>query len=182
MGFSNLEFLGQIALFECCVRGAAPTSSPCLIRPVHDRERVRGMKETSAKWPTCCTSGGSVKRFFGHWRTCRALTNITLKIISNVAIFPSWQFISSRQRFLYGRLKAFALSEILRCVVAFRYRIFRSKPIVQGAAPTPLARLPPFPTWPCTRATGGEKEKRKFTTVSDSSVDVFLRASQRVAC
>ena len=25
MGFSNLEFLGQIALFERCLRGAAPT-------------------------------------------------------------------------------------------------------------------------------------------------------------
>ena len=25
MGFSNLEFLGQIASLECCFRGAAPT-------------------------------------------------------------------------------------------------------------------------------------------------------------
>ena len=39
MGFSEMEFLGQIASFERRLRGTAPTPLPSLIRSAPNRER-----------------------------------------------------------------------------------------------------------------------------------------------
>ena len=73
MGFSELEFIGQIASFERRLRGGGlQRPSPCLIRAAPRRERGQTLSEASEKCDFFLYFGRYTPELFLDRGTCRA--------------------------------------------------------------------------------------------------------------
>ena len=99
MGFSKLEFHGQIASFERRLRGAAPTPlSPCLIRSAPRRERGWGLSETSEN----CAIVLNFERYFPAFLRILVHEEVD-KIKYGKTWFPNWCHILS-QSYIYSKI------------------------------------------------------------------------------
>ena len=64
-GFSSLGFSVESLCSSAILERRLHRPSPCLIRSVPGRKRVRGLREASEKWPRYGLFGDALGDFFG---------------------------------------------------------------------------------------------------------------------
>ena len=134
MGFSKLDFLGQIASLERRLRGAGlKRPSPCLIRSAPGRHRVCGLSETSEECANFCILGGIRPSYSWILEYAELEQKTHGKIfISKLAFSKLASYFVPATPFSWSHLEAFGLLSYDCCVVAFRDRISRPNPFVRG--------------------------------------------------
>ena len=127
--------LGQIVRSSAVFWGRLKRPSPCRIRSAPDRDRVRGLSETSEKCANIFYFGRYTPEPFLDLGICRARTkkHIGKHLFQSWNHFQiDWLLISSPPQFFHGH----PLKRLAHCAhrttdcsaVAFRYRISRLIP------------------------------------------------------